>query len=130
MPRSNYDALSKRERQVIEILHRLGSAPVSTIADAMPDGPSYDSVRMTLAVLERKGHVRHSREGRRYVYAPRQRTRSAARSALSNVVDTFFRGSVTDAVHSLLDEESTRISNDELEALEAAVARARKQRGR
>ena len=120
--------LSRRERQIMEIVYRKGSATAAEVHAELPDAPTYSAVRALLRILEDKGHLRHREDGQRYVYSatvPRDRAR---RSALQRVVGTFFGGSVTDAVAALLDLEPGTLDEDELERLAALVAEA-KQKG-
>lgn len=113
----------------MEILYRLGEAAVADVVDAMVDAPSYDAVRLTLGVLEDKGHVRYRRDGRRYVYRPVVPTTKASRSALRRLMRTYFRGSPHEAVIALLDASERRMSDDELEEIAARIREARKERG-
>jgi predicted transcriptional regulator len=118
--------LSRRERQIMEIVYRKGSATASEVLEEMADAPSYSAVRALLRVLEGKGHLRHRQDGPRYVYSatvPRERAR---RSALHRVVGTFFGGSVTDAVAALLELEPERLDEEELARLSALVAEAQR----
>ena len=118
--------LSRRERQIMEIVYRKGSATATEVLAEMSDPPSYSAVRALLRVLEGKGHLRHRQDGPRYVYSatvPRERAR---RSALHRVVGTFFGGSVTDAVAALLELEPDRLDEAELERLSVLVAEAQR----
>jgi predicted transcriptional regulator len=118
--------LSRRERQIMEIVYRKGSATAGEVLEEMADAPSYSAVRALLRVLEGKGHLRHRQDGPRYVYSatvPRERAR---RSALNRVVGTFFGGSVTDAVAALLELEPERLDEEELARLSALVAEAQR----
>jgi predicted transcriptional regulator len=118
--------LSRRERQIMEIVYRKGSATAGEVMEGMPDPPSYSAVRALLRVLEGKGHLRHRQDGPRYVYSatvPRERAR---RSALHRVVGTFFGGSVTDAVAALLELEPDRLDESELARLSALVDEAKR----
>ncbi|MEM7203252.1 MAG: BlaI/MecI/CopY family transcriptional regulator [Planctomycetota bacterium] len=121
-----FSDLSMRERQIAEVLQRLGRATVAEVVAGMTDDVSYNSVRVTLAGLERKGTVKHSRDGRRYVYALTQRRDRARTTAVRHLLDTFFDGSASGAVSTLLRSES--LSDDELEELEALIANVRRQR--
>ena len=98
------DALSRRERQIMDILFARGRASAQEVLEALPDPPTYSAVRGLLRVLETKGHARHVKEGARYVYVPTQARQSAARSAMRQVLHTFFGGSVERAVATLLSE--------------------------
>ena len=117
--------LSARERQIMEVLHRLGEAGVSEVQEALPDPPGYSSVRTLLRILEDKDHVQHRQDGRRYIYTPKVEARQAGRSALQSLVRTFFSDSPSRAVAALLDLEEGRLSERELEELSELVERAR-----
>ena len=124
----NQHSLSRRERQVLEILYRQGRATAAEVLAALPSPPSYSAVRAVLRVLEEKGYVRHEEERLRYVYLPTVPRDKAKRSALRHLVHTFFEGSVTSAVAALLDTSARKLSDDELNRLAAMVERARKER--
>src|SRR3954468_6252847 len=117
--------LSKRERQIMDALYRLGRATAAEIMAEMPDAPGYSTVRTQLRVLETKGHVRHEEEGLRYVYLPTVPRHSARRSALKHLVDTFFDGSTAKAVAALLGGEGARVSDEELQRIAELVRNAR-----
>lgn len=119
--------LSRRERQIMDILYRLGEAGAAEVVAHLPDRPAYNSVRVTLGILERKGVVRHRREGSRYVYSPTQPAEAVRESALRHLVRTFFRGSPSKAVLTLLDSPSTRLSEEELNELAAWVEAAKRE---
>jgi len=118
------EQLSRRERQIMEIVYRKGNATAAEIHEAIPDRPSYSAVRALLRVLEQKGHLRHREDGPRYVFSPTVPRDRARKSALQRLVGTFFAGSVTDAVAALLDLESARLDDDELLRLSTLVAEA------
>jgi BlaI family penicillinase repressor len=124
MAKTNEAQLSRRERQIMEIVYRKGSATAAEVHAEMADRPSYSTVRALLRVLEGKGHLRHREEGPRYVFSPTVPRDRARRGALQRVVGTFFAGSVSDAVATLLDLESARLDDDELDRLSALVAEA------
>ena len=124
MARKDDAQLSRRERQIMEIVYKAGSATAADIHEAMADRPSYSAVRALLRVLEEKGHLRHRQDGPRYVYSPTVPRDRARKSALSRLVGTFFGGSVTDTVAALLDLESSSLDADELERLSLLVAEA------
>src|SRR5437867_11257378 len=98
--------LSRRERQILEILYQLGKAAASEVRDAMDDAPSNSAVRTLLRVLEQKGHVRRQAEGLRYVYSPAVARDKAKRTAIKHLMDTFFDGSPEQIVAALLDVSS------------------------
>src|SRR3954470_19985168 len=119
-------ALSRRERQIMDILYRHGRATASEVMADLSGEPSYSTVRTQLRILEAKGHVRHDEEGLRYVYLPAVPRHAARRSALRHLVDTFFDGSAEKVVGALLGGESSRLSDDELDRIAGLVEKARK----
>jgi predicted transcriptional regulator len=122
-----HSALTKRERQIMDVLYRLGRATGGEILAGLSGTPSYSTVRTQLRVLERKGHVRHEEQGLRYVYMPTVPRHSARKSALRHLVDTFFEGSTGKAVVALLGGDGSRLSDEELERIEQLVRAARKE---
>jgi BlaI family transcriptional regulator, penicillinase repressor len=119
--------LSRRERQIMDILYQLESASVGEVLAKLPDKPSYSTVRAQLRVLEEKGHVHHAEHGPRYVYLPAVPRDVARRSALRHLVDTFFEGSTEQVVSALLGGEVARVSPDELERISRLISKARKE---
>jgi predicted transcriptional regulator len=119
------DPLSRRERQILDILYAKGSATAAEVQAALPDPPSYSSVRALLRILEDKGHARHEPRGTRYVYLPVVPRDRARRSALSRIVKTFFEGSAAQAAAALVDSGS--LSDEELTNLSALIDQARKE---
>ena len=119
--------LSRRERQIMDLLYRQGRATAAEVQAKLPDPPGYSAVRAMLRVLEEKGHARHEQDGPRYVYLPRVARDRAKRSALRHVVRTFFDGSREQLVAELLDDRSTRLSDDELDRLARLIDRARQE---
>lgn len=118
--------LSRRERQIIDTLFRLGRASAAEVLAQLPDPPSYSAVRALLRILEEKGHVRHEQEGPRYVYMPTVARDSAKRSALRHLVQTFFEGSTAQAISALLDSSSSKMNDAELDRLRRLLEEARK----
>ncbi|MBZ2183210.1 MAG: BlaI/MecI/CopY family transcriptional regulator [Bryobacter sp.] len=118
--------LSRRERQIMDILYRLGRASAAEVEAAMDDAPSYSAVRAHLRVLEEKGHVRHEQEQLRYVYLPVINRAKARKSAVRHLVETFFGGSASEAMAALLDEKATRMTPEELDRLSEMIEEARK----
>src|SRR3954454_14774497 len=104
--------LSRRERQIMDVIYRRGRATAAEVLEDMPDPPSYSAVRAMLRLLEEKGHVRHEQDGPRYVFLPTVHRDRASRSALTHVVRTFFDGSPTDAMAALLDGEANLSDNE------------------
>jgi len=120
--------LSRRERQMMDILFSLGRASGQEIRDRLPDRPSYSAVRTILRVLEQKGHIRHIEEGLRYVYLPAMERETAKKSAIQRLVSTFFDGSVKDAAAAFLDPESSQLSDEDLKDLEGMIRKARREK--
>jgi BlaI family transcriptional regulator, penicillinase repressor len=124
-PKQN--ALSRRERQIMDILYKLERASVGQVLAEIAGKPSYSTVRAQLRVLEEKGHVRHEEHGLRYVYAPAIPRDVARRSALRHLVETFFDGSTEKVVAALLGGEVARISPEELDRLARLISKGRKE---
>ncbi len=120
--------LSRRERQIMDVLFARGRATGPEIQEGLPDKPNYSSVRTILRVLERKGFVRHVEEGLRYVYEPTVARRAASRSALQRIIRTFFDGSAKEAVAALLDPAAFQLSDDELKELSRMIEQAKKEK--
>src|SRR5687767_5561508 len=119
--------LSRRERQIMDVIYRRGRATVAEVRDGLGDPPSYSAVRTLLGLLEKKGHLRHEQEGARYVYLPTVERDRARRSALRHVIRTFFDGSEERAVAALLDMSDARMSDETLRRLERLLDEARRQ---
>ena len=124
---SNETHLSRRERQIMDVLHGRRRASAAEVQAALPDAPGYSAVRALLRILEEKGHIKHRREGACYVYLPRASRESARRSALKRVVATFFQGSVMQAVAALLEAGDARLSEAELRELKRTIEQTRKE---
>ena len=127
MAKKTRSDLGRRERQIMDAVYRLGKATVNEVLDTLPDPPSYSAVRAMLNVLERKGHLKHTRDKLRYVYMPtipRERARS---SALQHLLKTFFDGSATQAVAALLDSSAKNLSDSELDELVKLIKKAKKE---
>ncbi|MFI5120398.1 MAG: BlaI/MecI/CopY family transcriptional regulator [Thermoanaerobaculia bacterium] len=119
--------LSRRERQIMDILYREGRAAAGEVLERLPDPPGYSAVRAMLRVLENKGHLTHVLEDGRYVYRPIVPRNRARRSALENLLETFFDGSAEKAVAALLSESRNPLGEEELERLSHLIADARKE---
>ena len=130
MTKPLHAVLSRRERQIMDILYRRGRATANEVMADLTGSPSYSTVRTQLRVLESKGHVRHEEEGLRYVYTPALARHTARRSALRHLVDTFFDGSTEKVVGALLGGETARVSDEELDRIADLVEKARKGGGR
>ena len=118
--------LSRRERQIMDILYRRGEATAAEVMKDLSGEPSYSTVRTQLRVLEEKGQVRHDEEGLRYIYSPAVPRRTARKSALRHLVNTFFDGSAENVVGALLGGEGARLSEEQLQRIGELVAKARK----
>src|SRR3954464_10265245 len=127
---SSHPALTRRERQIMDILYRRTRATAAEVMAELPGEPNYSTVRTQLRVLEEKGHVVHEEEGMRYVYAPAVPRHAARKSALKHLVETFFDGSAEQVVAAVLGGEASRLSDQDLERIAALVAEARKEGGR
>jgi BlaI family penicillinase repressor len=121
-------SLSRRERQIMDILYARGRASGPEIQERLPDNPSYSAVRTILRVLERKGHVRHVEDGLRYIYEPAVEREAAKKSAIQRLVSTFFGGSVKAAAAAFLDPASAQLSEADLKELEDLIRKARKEK--
>jgi predicted transcriptional regulator len=117
--------LSRRERQIMDVLFRRGEATAAEVHAEMPDAPSYSAVRAQLRTLEEKRHVRHESKELRYVYMPTIRPGQARRSALRHVVDTFFGGSPEKVIAALLDSDSAKLRREDLDRLSAMIEKAK-----
>ncbi len=120
-------SLSRRERQIMDVVYRLGRAAVGDVLERIPDPPSYSAVRALMRILEEKGHLTHEQDGPRYVYLPTVPADTAQRSALTHLVRTFFQGSTGAAVAALLDLDDGALSEAELERLSKMIDQARGQ---
>ena len=128
MARTVPHTLTRRERQIMDILYRRGSATAGEVLEDLPGAPTYSTVRAQLRVLEEKGHVQHEEVGLRYVYTPIVSRNAVKQSALRHIVDTFFEGSTHKVVAALLGGESSNVSDDELDRITDLVDKARKGR--
>ena len=120
-------SLSRRERQIMDILYQRGKASASEVREAMEAAPGYSAVRAMLRVLEEKGHVKHQAEGLKYVYVPTVARDKAKRSAVKHVMETFFNGSAEQIVAALLDVASTRLTRGELDRMSEMIEKAKKE---
>ena len=121
-------ALSRRERQIMDALHRLGPSDAARVRAAIPDAPGYSAVRATLRILENKGYAKHQEREGKYVYAAVQSRETARRSALKRMLDTFFDGSAAYAATAMLGAPGVKFSTEELDRLEALIVKARKRK--
>ena len=130
MSKSLHTVLTRRERQIMDILFRRGRATAAEVMEELPGEPSYSTVRTQLRVLEEKGHLRHDEDGVRFIYAPAVARHTARKSALRHLVETFFDGSAEKTVAALLGGEASRLSEEELDRIEALIENARKDSSR
>src|SRR5262245_1367340 len=124
---SAHATLTKRERQIMDVLYRAGRATAADVLAALPGSPHYSTVRTQLRVLEEKGHVRHESDGLRYVYLPTLARNTARKAALRHLVDTFFDGSAAGAVTALLGRDAGRLSDEDLDRIETLLKSARRE---
>jgi len=127
MIKKELSSLSRRERQIMDIIYSRGKASAAEVMESLPDPPTYSAVRALLRVLEEKGHLLHEQDGQRYVYSPTVERERAKRSALRRVLQTFFDDSAEDAVAALLDISQESLSDGELKRMENLIKQARKE---
>lgn len=130
MAMPTHSTLSRRERQIMDVLYRRGRATAAEVMQDLTGDPHSSTVRTQLRVLEEKGHVRHEEEGLRYVYMPAVPRHAARKSALRHLVETFFDGSTEKAVAALLGREGSRLSDKELDRIADLIAKTRKEGSR
>lgn len=121
--------LSRRERQIMEAVYRLGEADVAAVQEELPDTPDYHAVRVAMANLEDEGYLRHHQEGRRYVYSPEIPREKAKRSALGHLVRTYFAGAPSDVLLTLLNMSADELREEDIEELESWIEYAKERRG-
>jgi len=124
---SALEGLSRRERQIMEILFQRGKASATEVREAMTDAPGYSAVRAMLRILEEKGHVKHQAEGLKYVYVPSIGRDKAKRTAVKHLMETFFNGSPEHVMAALLDVSSRQLSSEELDRMAQLIESARKE---
>jgi predicted transcriptional regulator len=127
MAKNPHQDLSRRERQIMDVLWAHGKLTVAEVHAKLPDPPSYSAVRAMLRILEEKGHLRHDEDGLRYVYYPVMARERARTSAVRHLLQTFFAGSTEQAVAALIDESAGRISDDELERIAGLIEKAKRE---
>ncbi|HLJ50356.1 MAG TPA: BlaI/MecI/CopY family transcriptional regulator [Bryobacteraceae bacterium] len=117
--------LSRRERQIMDVIYRRGRATAAEVHEALPDRPSYSAIRAKLRILEEKGHLKHVEESLRYVYVPTLAPERAKRSALRHLVDTFFNGSAEQVMAALLDRSAVTLSKEDLDRMAELIEKAK-----
>ena len=127
MSKNSLLQLSRRERQIMDIIYQHGEVSVAEVLENMPDPPSYSAVRAMVRILEEKGHLKHRVDGTKFIFKPTLPTENAKRSVLSHLVQTYFDGSVEQVVAALLDSSSTELSEPELDRLSQLIQEARKE---
>ena len=119
--------LSRRERQIMDILYQRGKVSAAEVRESMPDAPSYSAVRAMLRVLEEKGHIKHQAEGLKYVYVPVVARDKAKRSAVKHLLDTFFADSPAQIVAALLDVSATKLSREDLDRMSEMIDKVKRE---
>ena len=127
MEKKKSRGLGAREQQIMDVLFQLGKASVADVRERLVDPPSYSAVRTMIGQLELKGHVRRDRNGVKHLYSPVRSRRSASRSALRSVIETFFPKSPGDALAAFIDDSAANLTDEDLDRLEQAIQRARKE---
>lgn len=127
MSRPTHESLSRRERQIMDVVYRRGRVTAAEVREGLPDPPSYSAIRALLRILEEKGHLRHEQDGPRYVFLPTVAREKARRSAIHQLVQTFFEGSTAQAVAALLGEPGANLSDEDLDRLSRLIDEARKE---
>jgi predicted transcriptional regulator len=127
MTRKSHANLSRRERQIMDIIYQLGRATAQEVQERLPNAPSYSAARALLRLLEEKGYLRHEQDGPRYVYLPTLAREKARAAAIKQVLKTFFDDSAEEAVAALLDVSKAKLKPEELDRLSAMIAEAKKE---
>jgi predicted transcriptional regulator len=127
MTKNPHAHLSRRERQIMDVIYRQGRATAAEVMEDMPNPPSYSAVRAMLRLLEEKGYLRHEQDGPRYIFLPTLSRERARQSAMRQLLHTFFDNSTEQAVAALLDLSRTKLSDDELDRLSQLIEEARKE---
>ncbi len=130
MPKMHGRGLSRREREILDILHRLGKASVQDVSDAMENPPSYSSVRTILGILVEKGIANHEEDGKRYLYSAAESSQDAAKSAVNKLVDTFFGGRLEGVVRTFLSDKESQMSDEELDELVRLINQSKRGKGK
>ncbi len=126
MAKNKHHNLTRRERQIIDVIYRLGSASVAEVLDNITDPPSYSAVRALMRLMEEKGYIKHRKQGAKYIYSPTQSRQNASKSALKHLVSTFFDNSAENAVVALLDTSDLGLSSKEIDRITKMIDKSRK----
>lgn len=118
--------LSRRERQIMDLLYANKQMSAQDVTDQLPDAPSYTTVRTLMRILEEKGHLKHHKSGRQFIYEPTKAPEKVRQSSLQHLLKTFFSGSITQAVATFIDHPENKLSEEELKELESIVKKAKK----
>ena len=127
MAKKTSETLSRRERQMMDIIYRKGSASAADVLEELTDPPSYSAVRAKLRVLEEKGHIKHRYDGPRYVFVPTVSREKAKKNAVNHLLQTFFEGSAANAVSTLLDVTKSDLSSKDLDTITELINKAKKE---
>jgi predicted transcriptional regulator len=127
MSGNSHQHLSRRERQIMDVIYQRGQATAAEVQETIPDPPGYSAVRAMLRLLEEKGYLRHEQDGPRYVFKPTLAREKARKSALKQMLETFFDGSTEQAVAALLNLSKAKLSQDELDRLSHMIETAKKE---
>ena len=125
--KKNFEGLSRRERQIMDIIYRKGSASAADIQHELPDRPNYSTVRALLRILEEKGHLKHKNQGLKYIYYPLVPKSKAVKHVIGNLLNTFFDDSIEQAVSALLEYNGSKLTKKDLDRLQALIDKARKE---
>jgi BlaI family transcriptional regulator, penicillinase repressor len=125
MPSDTHLHLTRRERQIMDVIYQRGQASAQEVLAALSDPPGYSAVRALLRILEEKGHLQHHEEGAKYIFAPTRPREHAGLAALERIVQTFYEGSIAKAVAALVEGKDTRLSEEEAKRLQALVRKTR-----
>ncbi|MDN5201047.1 BlaI/MecI/CopY family transcriptional regulator [Fulvivirgaceae bacterium BMA10] len=122
----HYQNLSKRERQIIDIIHKMSEASVMDVLDRLPDPPTYNSIRAIIMIMVKKGYLRHRKEGKKYLYQPVAKEETVKQGALGHLLTTFFDGSAPKAISSILNITSSKLSKEDFQELKQMIEDAEK----
>ncbi len=127
MEKSNYTYLSKREQQIMDVIHQMGEASVADVQSRLDDSPAYNSVRIIMGILEKKGFLKHKKDGQRYIYFATEKIDKAKLSALEHLLTTFFEGSAPNIVSTLIKLPDSKLTEKELDELSQIIEEAKKE---